>query len=87
MTLSAGQMDIGALNQGKRSGVEVGDILDIFKAGRAVQDGQGTKTLQLPDRCIGLVVVFFIYEKIAYAIVMEAASPIQAGDLLKMPGD
>lgn len=87
MTLSAGQMDIIALNQGKRSGVEVGDILDIFKAGRAVQDGQGAKNLQLPDRRIGLVVVFSIYEKMAYAIVMEAASPVQAGDLLKTPGD
>ena len=85
LMLSAGQMDIVAINQGKRSGAEIGDILDIFSPGQVVQDSQGARMIQLPDRRVGLVVVFSIYEKMAYAMVMEAASPVKLGDILKTP--
>ena len=87
MTLFAGQMDIIAINKGKQSGVQVGDILNIFSQSKAVQDDQGSLTIQLLDRRIGLAVVFSIYKKIAYAIVMKAVSPVQAGDILKSPED
>lgn len=85
LMLSAGQMDIVAINQGKRSGAEIGDILDIFSPGQVVQDSQGTRMIQLPDRRVGLVVVFSIYEKMAYAMVMEAVSPVKLGDILQTP--
>ena len=78
---------IVAINKGRHSGAEFGDTPNIFKAARAVQDGHGAKILQLPDRRIGLVVVFSIYEKVAYAMLMEAKSPARAGDILKMPRD
>jgi hypothetical protein len=87
MTLFAGRMDIIAINKGKQSGVQVGDILNIFSPRKAVQDDQGSLTIQLLDRRIGLAVVFSIYKKMAYAIVMKAVSPVQAGDILKSPED
>ncbi|HIG67656.1 MAG TPA: LysM peptidoglycan-binding domain-containing protein [Porticoccaceae bacterium] len=87
MTLFAGQMDIIAINKSKQSGVQVGDILNIFSPGKAVQDDQGSLTVQLLDRRIGLAVILSIYKKMAYAIVMKAVSPVQAGDILKSPED
>ena len=41
--------------------------------------------VRLPDERIGLLMVFDTYEKMSFALVMEADRQIDLGDLLRNP--
>jgi LysM domain len=41
--------------------------------------------LRLPDERTGLVIVFRVFEKMSYALVMKASKPIYVGDVLQTP--
>jgi hypothetical protein len=41
--------------------------------------------VQLPDERIGLVMVFKAFDRMSYALVMEASHEIRQGDLAKNP--
>lgn len=95
-----GQYQVVALNRGQRAGLEAGHILAINQVGGSVRDsyskggmrattsttsrGRG-KNVQLPDERIGLVMVFKAFDRMSYALVMEATHEIRQGDLAKNP--
>ena len=41
--------------------------------------------LRLPDERTGLVIVFRVFEKTSYGLVMKATKPIYIGDVLQTP--
>jgi hypothetical protein len=41
--------------------------------------------LRLPDERNGLVLVFRVFEKMSYAMVMRASRPIYVGDVVRTP--
>lgn len=95
-----GQYQVVALNRGQRAGLEAGHVLAINQVGGSVRDsyskggmrattsttsrGRG-KNVQLPDERIGLVMVFKAFDRMSYALVMEATHEIRQGDLAKNP--
>lgn len=95
-----GQYQVVALNRGQRAGLEAGHVLAINQVGGTVRDsyskggmrattgttsrGRG-KSVQLPDERIGLVMVFKAFDRMSYALVMEATHEIRQGDLAKNP--
>jgi hypothetical protein len=54
---------------------------DTAKAG-AVLEGSA---LRLPDERNGIVIVFRVFEKMSYGLVVKAVKPIYVGDVLQTP--
>ena len=91
-----GQYQVIVINRGTRDGLANGDVLTVFQAGDVVKDrfagGKlrggsllGTESVKLPDEEAGTVMVFKVYDRIAYALVMEATSDIHVHDAVRNP--
>jgi hypothetical protein len=77
-----------AINLGNRDGVESGNILNILRNGNVVPDKAELDpnfTVRLPDEKIGMAMVIRSYEKMSYALIMEAQMPISINDFVKSP--
>lgn len=85
-----GRYSIVSLSRGQRDGLEMGHVLAIYRAGVAVtnrfEDDQ-PQTHQLPDERYGLVFIFRVFERVSYALVMDAARPVMPGDKVRRPQD
>ena len=73
------------LNRGERDGLEVGNVLAIYQAGEKVFDTIKQDNVQLPDVRAGLAMVFEVFEKASYAIVLKSDKPLKVGDKVKNP--
>ena len=76
---------IVVLNKGARDGLEVGQVLAIYQAGELVFDSIAQANVQLPDVRAGLAMVFSVFDKASYAIVLKSDKPLQVGDKVKNP--
>jgi nucleoid-associated protein YgaU len=81
-----GQYQIVVLNLGHRDGLETGHVLSVLQAGETIED-QVTEdrndVVTLPDEHAGEAMVFKIYEKVSFAIVMKANKAIHLYDKVK----
>ena len=78
-----GRGDIVALNKGGSDGLEMGHVLAIYRRSQA-KSLQG-QMVQLPDERTGLVFVFRVFDKIAYALVVQSTQSIKVLDAVKTP--
>lgn len=82
---NAGALDVVALNRGDRDGLEAGDTLAIHKKGEIVKDRVANERIRLPDERIGLLMVFYTYEKMSFGLVMQADRQLDIGDIVRNP--
>lgn len=85
--MSAGQNHIVALNRGSRDGLERGHVLALWRDGQIVRDrttGDGA-TLKLPDERHGLLFVFRVFDRMAYALILNVQQPVKPGDRFTQP--
>ncbi|MCG2585456.1 LysM peptidoglycan-binding domain-containing protein [Massilia sp. TS11] len=94
-----GGMDAGAqnavvsLNRGALDGLDIGAVLQLYHAGKAVPDGGGDKgwfnlgspKVHLPDEEYGRVFIFRVFKKVSYGLVMQVRAPVQVGDAARSP--
>lgn len=92
-----GQYQVVVLNRGARNGLAPGDVLTVFQAGEKIRDRfaggsflgtsgvMGGESVTLPDEEAGTVMIFKVYDRIAYALVMEATSDIHVLDAVRNP--
>ncbi len=80
-----GTNDIVVLNKGARNGLEVGQVLAIYQTGETVFDTIAQDNVKLPDVRAGLAMVFSVFDKASYAIVLKSDKPLQVGDKVKNP--
>ena len=80
-----GDMSIVVINRGKREGLEIGNVLAVYQAGRHVYDKTSQSNVALPDTRAGLAMVFEAYEKVSYAIILKTSRPLQVFDVVKNP--
>ncbi|GGC10452.1 hypothetical protein GCM10011352_41180 [Marinobacterium zhoushanense] len=80
-----GQFDAVTLNVGAREGVEVGNVLAIFNKGETVKDPVTEEMITLPSEKAGTLMVFKVFDKVSYGLVMRASNVISVGDSLKSP--
>jgi hypothetical protein len=80
-----GRNDVVAINRGAESGLEVGDILAIYKKGNVVRDKIKRDRVQLPPEKAGLLMIFRSFEKMAYGLVLETEEPLRVGDNVQNP--
>lgn len=96
----AGRYQVIAINRGSKAGLDVGSVLAIYQAGETVRDvysdgrsanpmntnrGLFKKKVKLPDERAGTVLVFKTYERMSYALIMDATHPISIGDYVRNP--
>ncbi len=80
-----GQFQVVVMNRGARNGLAPGDILTVFQAGEVVKDRTRGGRVKLPDEDAGTVMVFKVYDRIGYGLVMEATMPIHVMDAVRNP--
>lgn len=80
-----GQNNVVALSLGKREGMEEGDVLDIYQGGVTVLDRKAHESVKLPDEKAGLLMVFRVFDKISYALVLEATRVLHVMDVVRNP--
>jgi hypothetical protein len=77
-----------AINLGNRDGVESGNILRIRRNGDVIPDlneKDPNFSVRLPDEKIGMAMVIRSFEKMSYALIMEASMPISIQDYVESP--
>jgi len=79
----AGTGSVITLNKGERDGLQIGHVLALSRQGRVQKPAE--KEFALPDERYGLVFIFRIFDKVCYALVMQAGLPVQLLDEAKTP--
>lgn len=81
-----GRFSIVALNYGKNVGARPGQVLTIFRRGKVIRD-KYTKgddnTVHLPNKKIGLLMVFKTFDNVSYALVMQASQAVRILDKVR----
>lgn len=95
-----GRYDVVTINRGSKTGLDPGTVLAIYQAGEKVKDvysdgrsadpmhtpsGTLKKNVKLPDERIGTVMIFKTYERMSYALIMDATHPVSIGDRIRNP--
>ncbi len=82
----AGQYAVLTLNKGRRDGIEVGHVLALYQKGEILKSkGWFTPDIVLPDMRYGLIMVFRVFNKVSYALVMDTKIPVQLSDSARTP--
>ena len=85
-----GQYQVVVINRGARDGLEAGSVLRAYQTGETVRDevrkeGLFAEKVRLPDLPAGTMMVFRTYDRISYALVMEATREIRVLDTVRNP--
>jgi hypothetical protein len=84
-----GQYQVVVLNRGVSHGLEPGHVLRVYKTGRTIRDevGRGVfnQKVRLPDEPAGTMMVFRSFDRISYALIMEATDAIAVLDTVRNP--
>ena len=80
-----GQYQVVMLNLGSRDGMDVGHVLTIMQDGGTFHDERARGPVALPDQRAGELMVFRVYDKISYALVMRATRSIRLQDKVVTP--
>ena len=96
-----GEYNVVAINRGARHGLEPGTVLavdsvgdttlDLYRGGKNIGDstnGVGTSfapTVRLPNERTGTILVFKVFDRVSYALVVGASDAIHTGDVVHNP--
>jgi hypothetical protein len=85
-----GQYQVIVLNRGARHGLQPGHVLSVYRTGEVIRDpvrenGQSREKVRLPDELSGTTMVFRTFDRISYALVMEATNDIHVLDTVRNP--
>jgi hypothetical protein len=84
---NVGQNQVVVINRGTKDGMERGFVLAIQTNGERIVDKtvSNFEQIKLPDERNGLLMVFRPFERVSYALVLTAATPVRVGDWLINP--
>ena len=80
-----GQYQNVVINRGRADGAEPGEVLGVLGTGEVVFDPLTTAAVKLPDERSGLVLVYRVFDRISYALVMRATRSMHVGDQVVPP--
>ena len=80
-----GQYQVVVLNRGTSHGLAVGDVLTVYQAGETIKDRFGGGSVTLPEEEAGTVMMFKVFDRIGYGLVMEATQSIHVLDAVRNP--
>ena len=80
-----GFMDVVVLSKGAREGLKEGNLLAIYKTGEVVADPETNEAIKTPDFRAGLLMVFRVFDKVSYGLVLRAERPLRVNDSVRNP--
>jgi hypothetical protein len=85
-----GNQTVVAINLGKANGIEVGHVVALVRPGATVADASRSKAssagpLTLPNERYGVALVFRVFDRVSYALVMNMSKPVFKLDLVQNP--
>jgi LysM domain len=80
-----GRNDVIVLNRGRVHGLDVGNVLAIYKHGPLARDRFTRELVQLPAERAGILMVFRSFDKMSYGLVLETEEPLRVGDIVVNP--
>ncbi len=85
----AGRYNVVSISLGKREGIEIGHVLSLHRnRGETLyrEDNVGRpQQFKLPEQRYGLAFVFRVFDRIAYALVMDNDGPVTVADSVRKP--
>jgi len=80
-----GQYDVVVINRGDREGMAVGNVLAIYKLGALARDRVANQTVRLPSERAGLLMVFRVFDKLSYGLVLQTERALAVHDQVRNP--
>ena len=80
-----GPYDVVVINRGGREGLEIGNVLAIYRKGALARDRVAGDTVRLPSERAGVMMVFRVFEKMSYGLVLSTDRPLTVTDEIKNP--
>jgi hypothetical protein len=87
------QYQIVIINKGSDDGIEIGHVLAILKSSRPIEksvtettdEADDEEPLMLPAQKIGTLIIFRVFSKVSYALVLTSSAPIHLSDKVTIP--
>ena len=103
--METGRGYVVTLDKGKQDGLEVGNVLAIYRVIAPVRDprpGQegpsimfpnldnttsyaSPKYLKVPDERLGILMIFRVFDRVSYALVLNSSGAVRVGDYVRTP--
>lgn len=85
--VNASQNQVVVINRGRREGIQSGHVLAILKDGQQLTDktDPARPLIKLPNERNGLLMVFRVYEKLSYGLILDINDAVRVGDRLASP--
>lgn len=83
-----GAQQVVVVNLGARSGMETGHVLGIRQSGGSVTDPYGdeeTEQVDLPPQEVGSLLIFEVFDKVSYGLIMDSTRAIHLYDVVTNP--
>lgn len=80
-----GKFDVVVINRGEREGVTPGNVFSVFKRGKRIRDRITGGWVTLPDERAGLMMIFRVFEKVSFGLILEAERGISVNDRVTTP--
>ncbi|MCL2875496.1 MAG: LysM peptidoglycan-binding domain-containing protein [Betaproteobacteria bacterium] len=78
-----GKLSVIAIGAGKQNGLEPGHVVAMFRnRGKATH---GRRTFALPEKRYGSAMVFRVFDRVSYAIIMDTEGQATIGDAIRNP--
>lgn len=90
----AGPLQIVILNKGAADGLELGNVLALYRSvtvsydksiGPFLMGEPRPKDVKLPEERYGLVFVFRVFQHVSFALVVQASEPVTPRDVARTP--
>lgn len=84
---SVAKNDVVVIDRGRRDGLEPGNMLAVYQAKRVVRDGVSDQLVSLPSVKAGSLLLFRVFDKVSYGLVVESKKPLKKKDVVTNPGN
>jgi hypothetical protein len=81
----AGKYSVVALSVGMEQGIEVGNVLAVQLTGRDIVDRETKERVRLPNEPIGQLLIFRVFDRVSYGLVVAASQAISVGATVTNP--
>jgi nucleoid-associated protein YgaU len=84
---SVAKNDVVVIDRGQRDGLEPGNMLAVYQDQRVVRDEVSDQLVSLPSVKAGSLLLFRVFDKVSYGLVVESKKPLKKKDVVTNPGN